>query len=111
MTWWIWLLIGAAAATAVAVFLLRSRLRYAVQFARLLVKDPRIPKPLRVTIGAGLAVKLLPVPDFGIDEILLGAAALILLLFYRPVLADIHNTVAGRLVPGGTVDVPDGGQV
>jgi hypothetical protein len=55
----------------------------AIQVARLLAKDGRIPRPLR-----GLAVVgLLPVPG-PFDEAILMAVAILLWLFYRDVMAD-----------------------
>ena len=51
--------------------------------------DQRVPRPLRWLIGVSLAIKVVPFPDFGIDEIFLVVVSLVLVVFYRPVLQAI----------------------
>jgi membrane protein implicated in regulation of membrane protease activity len=91
MPWWGWLLVGlglAAALAAIAVAF-RSQLFFAVKFARTLMSDQRVPRPLRWLIGISLAIKVVPFPDFGVDEVVLIAVGLVLLIFYRPALRAI----------------------
>lgn len=91
MPWWGWLLIGLSllAVLAAIAVTFRSQLSFAVKFARTLMSDPRVPRPLRWLIGVCLAIKVIPFPDFGVDEIILVVVGLVLLVFYRPVLQAI----------------------
>lgn len=91
MPWWGWLLIGLGllAVLAVLAIAFRSRVLFAVKFARTLVTDQRVPRPLRWIIGISLAMKVVPFPDFGADEIVLIAVGIVLFIFYRPVLQAI----------------------
>jgi len=64
-----------------------------MRLAQALALDPRFPRPLRWAIRVALAVKLMPFPDFGIDEAILIVAGAILWQFYRPeLLAVIAET-------------------
>ena len=53
------------------------------------MSDQRVPRPLRWLIGVSLAIKIVPFPDFGVDEVVLIVVALVLLIFYRPTLRAI----------------------
>jgi membrane protein implicated in regulation of membrane protease activity len=91
MPWWGWLLVGlglVAVLVATAVTF-RSQLSFAVKFARTLMSDQRVPRPLRWLIGVSLAIKVVPIPDFGVDEVVLIVVGLVLLTFYKPVLRAI----------------------
>ena len=46
--------------------------------------DERLPRPLRWALGVALSIKVVPVPDFGIDEILLAVIGILLITVYRP---------------------------
>ena len=83
LDWWPWLT-GAAAVLVAGGLLFRRSLRFYFRVAKALTRDERLPRPLRWTVGIGLAAKALPV-DFGIDEVALGVAALLLATRYRPV--------------------------
>jgi len=91
MPWWGWVLIGAGLLVVLAAMALgfRSKLSFAVRFARTLMSDQRIPRPLRWLIGVSLAIKVVPFPDFGVDEIVLTIVGLVLIIFYRPALRAI----------------------
>jgi hypothetical protein len=65
-------------------------IRHTVGAVRLLVRDSRIPRPLRWLIGLGL----LPVPG-PFDEALLLLVACVLVIFYRAPLQDAWR-VAGE---------------
>lgn len=114
MPWWGWLLIGLGVVSAVAAIAVafRSQLRFAVRFARTLVSDRRIPRPLRWLIGISLAMKVVPFPDFGLDEVVLIVVGLVLVVFYRPALREIlEETRAARAdQPGSAPPVATGGE-
>ena len=75
--------------SAVLAIAFRRQLRYLVRIAKLLSTDERLPKPLRWTLAVALAIKVVPVPDLGIDEVLLVGIGLLLVTVYRPVLRAI----------------------
>lgn len=87
VAWWPWFA-GALLALGVAAVLWRRRLRFYVRIAKALARDPRLPRPLRWLIGVGLVAKAMPV-DFGVDEIALGIAALLLATRYRAVVRAV----------------------
>lgn len=53
------------------------------------VTDERLPRSLRWAIRVALAIKLVPVPDFGIDEVILVVVGALLLTVYRPTVRAI----------------------
>ena len=68
-------------------------LRHTVRAVRLLVRDRRIPRPLRGLIALGL----LPIPG-PVDEGVLLLAALVLALFYRRPLHEAwHSSAEARV--------------
>lgn len=81
---WPWYLGVALALAMVTIIVLRRRMRFYWRVAKSLTRDERLPRPLRWTVAACLAVKAVPVPDFGIDEVGLGVVALLLATVYRP---------------------------
>ena len=83
MPWWGWLLV-AAGVTFAAAFTFRNQLRYLVRVAKACATDERLPRPLRATLAVALAIKVVPIPDFGVDEILLLAIGVLLVTVYRP---------------------------
>ena len=83
MPWWGWVVVAAGAALAVAM-VFRRQLLYLVKVAKMCATDERLPGPLRWTLGVALAIKVVPVPDFGIDEILLIVIGVLLVTIYRP---------------------------
>jgi hypothetical protein len=89
MPWWVWILVAVGVVALVSGFAFRTQLRFAMRLAKAVATDQRLPRPLRWAIGIGLAVKLVPVPDFGIDEIILAFCGVLLLGFYRPTLRAI----------------------
>ena len=106
MPWWGWLLIGlgvVAVLVATAVTF-RSQLAFVIKFAKALMSDQRVPRPLRWLIGVSLAIKVVPFPDFGVDEIVLIVVGLVLLIFYRPALRAILEET--RSIQTDRVDAP-----
>jgi hypothetical protein len=82
-----WLL--AAAALVVAGLLLavafRRQARRLLRIARALATDKRLPRPVRWLFAVALAIKAVPLPDLGVDEVLLVIGALLLAGPYRKV--------------------------
>jgi hypothetical protein len=91
MPWWGWLLVGLGLVSVLVAIAItfRSQLLFAVKFARTLMSDQRVPRPLRWLIGVCLAIKIVPFPDFGVDEVVLIVVGLVLVIFYRPALRAI----------------------
>lgn len=92
---------------------LRRQIRYAIRVAKALTSDSRLPRPLRWALRAALAIKVVPVPDFGIDELILLVVGALLVTVYRPVLKAIlaEARVAARQPPprqgtGGRTPTP-----
>ena len=74
----------AAGSAFVVAILFRRQLLYLVKVAKMCATDERLPRPLRWALGVALAIKVVPVPDFGIDEILLIVIGVLLMTVYRP---------------------------
>ena len=91
MLWWGWVLVGLGLVSVLAAIAItfRSHLMFAVRFAKTLTTDKRVPRPLRGLIGVSLAVKVVPFPDLGVDEVVLVVVGLVLIIFYRPALRAI----------------------
>src|SRR5579884_2545526 len=106
MPWWGWLLVwlGVVSVLVASAITFRSQILFAVKFARTLMSDTRVPRPLRWLIGVSLAIKIVPVPDFGLDEVVLIIVSLVLVIFYRPVLRAILEET--RAVEADKVGAP-----
>lgn len=89
MPWWAWVLIAVFVVTLVTALWFRAKIRFAVKVATALATDKRLPRPLRWAIGVALAMKAVPFPDFGIDEIILVAVGVLLVTAYRPTLQAV----------------------
>lgn len=92
----------------------RAKLLFAAKLTKALATDERLPRPLRWALGFALAVKVAPVPDFGIDEIILVVVAALLLTVYRPtfrmILAETRRAESeGRPDRGPTAPPPGRG--
>jgi hypothetical protein len=98
--WWGWLVAIVVVVVLLAV-LFRRWLRYAIRVAKALATDERLPKPLRWALRIALAIKVVPVPDMGIDEVLLVVVGILLLTIYRPTLRAIMAESAVGLVDQG----------
>ena len=81
MPWWGWLLV-ALGVIALVGLALRRQIRYLLRVTKALATDPRVPRPLRWGLRVALAMKTLPVPDLGIDEVILVVVGLVLVVFY-----------------------------
>lgn len=79
----------AVARFASAVKRLISWAKRTIRLAKALAFDPRFPRPLRWAVRVALAIKVIPVPDLGSDEIILIGVGVILWVFYRPQLLAV----------------------
>jgi hypothetical protein len=70
-------------------FAFRKQLRYLVKVAKTLATDERLPRPLRWALALAIAIKMVPVPDFGVDEVILVVVGVLLVTVYRPTLRAI----------------------
>jgi hypothetical protein len=89
MPWWAWLPIAVIVVALVSGLVFRVQLRYVMKVAKSLATDERLPRPLRWAIAIALAMKVVPIPDFGLDEIILLFCGALLLTVYRPTLRAI----------------------
>ena len=67
----------------------RRQIGFGIRVAKRVATDERVPKPLRWALRVALAIKAVPIPDLGIDEVLLLVVAVLLLTVYRPTLRAI----------------------
>lgn len=88
MPWWGFLLVGLGV-LGVLTFVFRAQLRYLIKVAKALATDERLPRSLRWALRLALALKVVPFPDFGIDEVILVVVGLLLVTVYRPTLRAI----------------------
>lgn len=110
MPWWTWTVIGLAVsgAVGVAVFVFRHQLRYFVKVTKALATDKRLPRPLRWALTVALAIKVVPVPDFGLDEVILLVVVVLLLTLYRPTFRAILEESRYRTMPSWTAGGDEG---
>jgi hypothetical protein len=80
-------------------FAFRKQLRYLVKLAKMLATDERLPRPLRWALAVALAIKMVPIPDFGIDEAILVVVGVLLFTVYRPTLRAILDESRTQPVP------------
>ena len=81
--WWGWVLV-CLGALALASLAFRKQFLYLVKVAKACATDERLPRPLRWALAFALAIKVVPVPDFGIDEVILLVVGVLLATVYRP---------------------------
>ena len=81
---WGWALTAVAALLVVSGVAFRRQLRFAMKVTKAVVTDERLPRPRRWAIRVALAIKVIPAPDFGIDEVILVVVGALLLTVYRP---------------------------
>ena len=83
MTGYLWWIAGTLGLGAVLALAFRSRTARTIRLMKALATDPRLPRSVRWLFRVALVVKLVPGPDFGIDEALLVVGGLLLLGPYR----------------------------
>lgn len=88
-------LIAVGTVAVVFGFAFRGQLRFAMKLTKALATDARLPRPLRWAIEIALAVKVVPIPDLGIDEIILVVIGALLLTVYRPTFREIVAETRG----------------
>jgi hypothetical protein len=82
---------------------MKQRIKSIFRLLKALATDERLPRPVRWLIGVSLAIKALPVPDFGIDEAGLLIAFGLLSTVYRRQFAAIRADVRAQgPAPAGT---------
>jgi uncharacterized protein YqhQ len=81
--WWGWLL-GGLVVLAVAAVVGRQQLRFVTRVTKAVATDERLPRPLRWGLRLALALKVVPFPDFGLDEFILVVIGVLLVTVYRP---------------------------
>ena len=69
---------------------IKQRIKATFRLLKALVTDERVPRPVRWLIGVSLAIKAVPFPDFGIDEVGLLVAFGLLTTVYRKRLAEVR---------------------
>jgi hypothetical protein len=84
---------------------MKQRIKATFRLLKALVTDERVPRPVRWLIGVSLAVKAVPFPDFGIDEVGLLIAFGLLTTVYRErfavIRADLRAEEAEALAKSG----------
>lgn len=75
---------------------MKQRIKATFRVLRALVGDERIPRPTRWLIEVSLAIKAVPFPDFGIDEVGLLIAFGLLATVYRKSFAEIRAEVRAQ---------------
>lgn len=76
--------LGVSGAAGAVAFAFRHQFRYFMKVTKALATDKRLPRPLRWALTVALAIKVVPVPDFGLDEVILVVVVVLLLTVYRP---------------------------
>ena len=71
----------------------RGRVKRLMRLAKAAATDPRLPRPVRWLFAVSLAVKALPVPDFGIDEAGLLLGIVLLSTIYKHQWAEIRSEI------------------
>jgi hypothetical protein len=74
---------------------MKARIKATFRLLKALATDERLPKPVRWLIGVSLAVKAVPFPDFGIDEVGL-LIPFVLTTVYRNHFAAIRADVRAK---------------
>src|SRR6516165_9535007 len=69
---------------------MKQRIKAAFRLLKALVTDERVPTPVRWLIGVSLAIKAVPLPDFGIDEVGLLLAFGLLTTVYRKRFTEVR---------------------
>ena len=75
---------------------LRTKLKRTFRLLKALATDERIPRPVRWLIGVSLAIKAVPFPDFGVDEVGLLVAFVLLSTVYRSQFRAIRAELLAR---------------
>lgn len=83
--------IALVAVGIVLAVVFRKRTARMIRLGKAIATDKRLPRPVRWMFGVALAIKCVPVPDFGIDEVLLVVGMALLLGPYRSTFRAIRE--------------------
>jgi len=72
---------------------MKAKIKRTFRLLKALATDPRIPRPVRWLICVSLAIKAVPFPDFGIDEVGLLIAFVLLSTIYRQTFNEIRTEI------------------
>lgn len=89
-SYWPWI-VGVVGLLAVVAVICRERVSRLARLGKALATDKRLPRPVRALFAISLAIKVVPFPDFGIDEIFLLIGILLLAGPYRHVWRAIRE--------------------
>ena len=86
---------------------MKAKIKHAFRLLKALSTDPRIPRPVRWLIGVSIAIKAVPFPDFGIDELGLLIAFVLLSTVYRQRFNEIRAEIRAEMMasPGANAAV------
>ena len=89
----LWEFVAVAALVGALSLVFRRRVARLVRLAKAAATDPRLPRPVRWIFRIGIAAKLFPGPDLGIDEVALGLGIVLLLGPYRHIWREIREGI------------------
>jgi hypothetical protein len=89
----IWYVVAIVALAAATALVLRKHVMHAMRLAKAAATDKRLPRSVRWLFRIGLAAKLFPGPDFGIDELAFGIGIVLLSTKYRSTWNEIRTDV------------------
>jgi hypothetical protein len=72
---------------------LLARVPRMLRLAKAASTDPRLPRPVRWLFAVSLAIKAIPFPDFGLDEVGLLLGIVLLNTVHRQVWAEIRAEI------------------
>jgi hypothetical protein len=72
---------------------MKAKIKRAFRLLKALATDTRVPRPVRWLIGVSLAIKAVPFPDFGIDEVGLLIAFVLLSTLHRETFNEIRAEI------------------
>lgn len=87
---------------------LKAKLKRTLRLLKALATDERIPRPVRWLIGISLAIKAVPFPDFGVDEVGLLVAFVLLSTVYRRQFAEIRAELTAEEAAATAEVAPQG---
>lgn len=90
---------------------MKNKLKRTLRLLKALATDERIPRPVRWLIGVSLAIKTVPFPDFGVDEVGLLVAFVLLSTVYRRQFAEIRAELLAREVTAAEISPENDGGV
>ena len=71
---------------------MKRRVRYLIRLAKAITSDPRLPRGIRWPLQLAFAIKTVPFPDLGIDEVILVVVGLLVTVYrstFRAIRAEL----------------------